>query len=96
MFQQRKARSCSYSHPLAGTTYNNSHFLSHCSSFLDSEMPLSTHASEEHRESPKMAQHPLRATRQVQSAAQHHNPSLLSKTQPFPSRMTERPSFSQQ
>lgn len=47
MFLQQSAYrpNYNYSHPLAGTFYNNSHFVSRCSSYLDSEIKLSTTTS---------------------------------------------------
>jgi hypothetical protein len=30
-----------YSHPLAGTLYDNQRFVNHCSSYLDSDFKLS-------------------------------------------------------
>ncbi len=35
-------RNYKYSHPLAGTLYDNQRFVNHCSSFLDSDLKLST------------------------------------------------------
>ncbi len=38
-------RNYNYSHPLAGKTYNNSHFVTQCKSYFDSDLKLSTNAS---------------------------------------------------
>lgn len=92
MFYQRKGRSCSYAHPLAGTTYHNSQFTSQCSSFLDTDIKLSTHASTDHQEHPKTATHRLRVTRHAQSVVQpqgnHH---LMGRTQALSSHLSDRP-----
>ena len=40
-------RNYKYSHPLAGTLYDNQRFVNHCSSFLDSDLKLSTSTFDE-------------------------------------------------
>lgn len=44
MFLQRHKhqRNYKYSHPLAGTLYNNQNFLMHCQAYLDTDLKLST------------------------------------------------------
>lgn len=42
-------RNYQYSHPLAGTLYDNQRFVNHCSSYLDSDLKLSNTTADDHR-----------------------------------------------
>jgi len=41
-------RNYQYSHPLAGTLYDNQRFVYHCSSYLDSDLKLSNTTVDDH------------------------------------------------
>jgi len=41
-------RNYQYSHPLAGTLYDNQMFVYHCSSYLDSDLKLSNTTVDDH------------------------------------------------